>query len=82
MQLGSQDEIVNGMHEFMRSCIPPNGIYFFEKPVIYRKSPHEPSVYVCWIDLESDYRNNRPLLACICQRLRRLIYEDSRIREN
>ena len=75
-------EIINGMHEYMHSCIPPNGIYFFDKPIVFRSSPHEPSIYIHWIDNESDFRNNRPLLACICQRLRRIIYENSRIREN
>lgn len=65
-------DILDAMHGYMCSCIPEGSVLVFDKPVVYRASPHAPSVVIERVVVGDDFRYDRQLLALICQRLRRL----------
>lgn len=63
-------QILHEMHDDFLKLIGETNEVIFDKPIRFRSSPHEPDIIIKSVNHNDDFRNNRQLLATICQRLR------------
>lgn len=71
MKLKTQSEIVNCLLDEYKSYFVVNEIIILDKPIVYRKSPHDNSLIIYELNYNDNYNNDRQLISTILQRLRR-----------